>query len=195
MTDWDTSWENSTTDREPWPPSVSAIRLDEDALWDDLCDQEQWKPLREAVTRFAMMVRSPQMIGTESLDIDQWNGAHADVLYELERLHVLLMARQLCDAIKEEAWDEPLASLLRGLDAATQSAVQTARALAIEMNEEVLVESVEDGTVGDRAGGNRAAVTEWARGYAYVLYRRYLADLQSMLELLAAVCREAYEDE
>ncbi len=195
MTDWDTSRLDSSADQGPWPPSVAAIHIDEDALWDDLCDQDQWKPLREAVQRFAMLVRSPQMIGAESLDLDEWNGEHANVLYELERLHVLLMARQICDARKDESWEEPLASLLRGLDTATQTAVQTARGLAIEMNEEVLIESVEDGTLGNDTEGSDEAPPEWGRGYAYVLYRRYLADLQSLLELHEAVCHEAFEDE
>lgn len=191
----DGSWPDSPTEREPWPQSVSAIQIDEDALWDDLCDEEEWKPLREGVQRFAALVRSPRMIGTESLDINQWNGEHANVLYEVERLRALLMARQLCDALKDEAWEEPLASLLRGLDVAAETAVQTARALAIEMNEEVLVESVEDGTVGSTAEANDDAPPEWGRGYAYVLYRRYLADLQSILDLHAAVCQEAYAEE
>src|SRR5438270_3857938 len=103
-------------DREPWPPSVAAIRLDDDAIWDDLCDEEQWEPLRLAVEGFGLLVRSPKMIGTASLDIEQWNGAHASVLYEVDRLHALLMARQLSDALKNTSWEEPLGSLLRGLD-------------------------------------------------------------------------------
>lgn len=197
MTDWNTE-DPLAADREPWPPSVMGVPLDEDAIWDDLCDNELWMPLRRAVQNFGALIRSPAMIGTDALDIDTWNGAQATVLYEVERLHVLLLARQLCDAIKETAWEEPLASLLRGLDAATASAIHGARALSIEMNEEVLVESVEEGTVGeeeddeDSHGGSDAPIPEWGRGYAYVLYRRYLADLWSIIELREAVCAAAY---
>jgi hypothetical protein len=195
MTDWSNDELDASSDREPWPPSLTAIQINEDAVWEDLCDDEQWKPLQQAVLRFAALVRSPRMIGTDSLDIDEWNAAHATVQYEVDRLHALLLARQLGDALKDTAWEEPLASLLRGLDAATAIATQTARALSIEMNEEVLVESVEEGTVGTDDEESETPGPEWGRGYAYVLYRRYLADLQSILELRDAVCEEAYSDD
>jgi hypothetical protein len=190
--------------RPSLPPSISGIEIDADALWGDLSDEEQWAPLREAVRNLIVRLRGPRSFRYPDLDVGQWNMAHAAVVFEVERLHYLLLARQLNERIQEVVWEEPLASLVHGLDVAVSSAMETGRQLAVELNEEMDVliegETYEDPYASvyqpdDEVELEVDEMPAWGRGYAYVLYRRYVADLQTILDLHAAVCAEAYEAE
>lgn len=67
--------------------------------------------------------------------------------------------------------------------------------LAVEMNEEEVGEDVEAGLYDAPDGEDVEEIPEWGRGYAYVLYRRYVAEVQTVLDLLPAVCEAAYEDD
>src|SRR5947209_2628566 len=57
--------------RRPLPPSVQQIQIDDDALWDDLCDAEQWQPLQEAVRGLMRLVRSPRSM--REVPAGEWN--------------------------------------------------------------------------------------------------------------------------
>lgn len=84
---------------------------------------------------------------------------------------------------------KPLPSLLHGLDVAVTSALETGRQLNLEIG---------GGNGGPDDGGDTGPVDElpeWGAGYTFVLYRRFVADAQSVLDLLGAVCQSAYEDE
>jgi hypothetical protein len=183
-------------ERRPLPPSVQQIAINDDALWDDLCDPEQWKPLQDALKNMLGLINSPQSINASSLTVAEWNLVHLAVVFEIERLQYLLLARQLSDRIQELDWEEPLSSLLHGLDVAAASAIETGHRLAVEIN-------AEDTELDDDAYASRydtedeaddAGLPDYGRGDAYVLYRRFAADVQCVLDLLGAVCEAAYED-
>jgi hypothetical protein len=186
--------------RRALPPSVQQIAFDDDALWRDLCARDQWAPLRDAVNGMVRAVKSPKSFRSSALTPAEWNLAHLGVVYEVERLHCLLMARQVSERVQDLVWEEPLASLLHGLDVAVAEAVETGRQLAVEMADEADVEADEperrsywDHSL--EAEADTDVIPEWGRGYAYFLYRRYLGELQAILELLDAVAEEAYEEE
>src|SRR5436305_15275535 len=106
-------------DQRGLPASVAKIQIDEDAIWDDLSDDEQWQPLQEATRRLLITVKSPRSFRPSVLSTGDWNTLHFATVFELEHLHYLLMARQLSERIRDESWEEPLSSLLHGLDVAT----------------------------------------------------------------------------
>ena len=180
----------SAVEGPPLPPSLENIVFDDDAIWGDLCDTELWKPLQDAVKRVMRIVHSPATMRESALSVGEWNMAHLPVVMQVQPLYYLLMARQLSEYMQGQAWEEPLASLLHGLDVAVAGAVETGRQLATEIN----AESIQDDTPDDPWTTDArydASIPEWGRGYAYVLYRRYAAELQCVLDLLWAVCEEA----
>jgi hypothetical protein len=72
---------------------------------------------------------------------------------------------------------------------AVASALETGRLLNLELSD--LPEPDQTSTGTDQVDD----IPAWGRGYAFVLYRRFVADVQSVLDLLGAVCRTAFEDE
>lgn len=191
MDKWFRSALEGPAERRPLPLSVQQITIDYDAIWVDLCEPAEWQPLREALQDLTRLVQSPRSIQEAFLNPGDWNLVHLPVVFEVERLHYLLLARQLSERMQDLAWEEPLSSLLHGLDTAVASAMETGRMLAVEMNEEeieTIDEDVEDSE-------DVEEIPEWGKGYAYVLYRRYVAEVESILDLLPTVCEEAYSDE
>jgi hypothetical protein len=176
-------------ERRELPPSVQQIRIDDNAIWQDLCDEDAWKPLSEWLQALVRVIRTPQSFDKYTEGGRDWTILFLHVVFEIERLHYVLLARQLAERIRDLTYDEPLPSLLHGLDVAVASALETGRLLNLEMSEAV------DEAAPDAGTDDVEELPEWGRGYAFVLYRRFVADAQSVLDLLAAVCREAYADE
>jgi hypothetical protein len=174
-------------ERRPLPPSVQQIRIDDDAIWQDLCDENEWKPLGESLQRLVGAVRSPETIEVYAAS-SEWNLLFFSIVFEVERLHYLLLARQLNERIQDLTYDDPLPSLLHGLDVAVASALETGRQLNVEMSDP----GPEPPSQSD---ADDEELPEWGRGYAFVLYRRFVAEVQSVIELLPALCKSAYEDE
>jgi len=173
-------------ERRELPGSVQQIRIDDDALWRDLCDEDAWRPLSDALRTLVGAVRSPQALDQYATDGGEWNLLFLRVVFELERLHYLLLARQLNERIRDLTYDDPLPSLLHGLDVAVASALETGRQLNLELA---------DAAAEPPATEDTEALPEWGQGVAFVLYRRFVADVQSVVDLLRAVCTEAYAEE
>lgn len=182
-------------ERRPLPPSIQQISINDDALWNDLCDADEWMPLSAALAGLMRLVGSPQSILSSSIDRGEWNLAHLSVIFELERLQSLLIARQLSERLQDMTWEEPLSSLLHGLDVAAASAIETGRLLAMEMDRPDVDVVEDDFTVAQSETDDVDDIPEWGGGYAYVLFRRYVAEVQAVLDLREAVCREAYDDD
>src|SRR5947209_5836861 len=97
-------------ERRELPGSVQQIRIDDDALWRDLCDEDAWRPLSDALRTLVGAVRSPQALDQYATDGGEWNLLFLRVVFELERLHYLLLARQLNERIRDLTYDDPLPS-------------------------------------------------------------------------------------
>src|SRR5947209_17423329 len=101
-------WLQKSTESEgeapPLLPSLQSVVIDDDSIWGDLCDEEQWRPLQDAVKRMMRIVHSPASVRESVLNVGEWNMAHLRVVMEVQRLYYLLMARQLSEYMQSQLW-------------------------------------------------------------------------------------------